>query len=74
MISFDGSNLYVYHFWLAQIESLLLPNVSTTISNKYIDLADLFLPDLAIQLPEDIGINNNIIKLVDHEQSLYKSI
>ncbi len=38
---------------------------STKISAKYFDYADVFSSNLAMELPENIGINKYAIKLID---------
>ena len=37
----------------------------TKVSNKYVNFADVFFPDLASKLPEHTEINDYAIKLVD---------
>ena len=48
-----------------QISGLIAEEAPTKIFAKYLDFADIFLPDLASELPEHNGINNHAIKLVD---------
>ena len=46
----------------------------TKISSEYVDYADVFSPDLAIELPENIGINKYAIELIEAKQLSYKLI
>lgn len=38
---------------------------------EYVDYANLFFPDLAKELPKNIGINEYAIKLIEGKQQLY---
>ena len=46
----------------------------TEIPSEYIDYADVFSPDLAMQLPENTGINEHAIELVEGKQPPYGPI
>ena len=46
----------------------------TSILNEYSDFADIFFPELALELFEHTGINNHVIKLVDDQQLPYGPI
>ena len=46
----------------------------TKIPSKYVDYADVFSPDLAMELLENTGINEHAIELIDGKQSLYGPI
>ncbi len=48
--------------------------MSIKISTKYFDYVDIFLFDLAMELPENIGINEYVIKLIDEKQPFYRPI
>lgn len=41
---------------------------------KYFDYADIFSFDLVMGLPENIGINEHVIELVEGKQSSYRLI
>lgn len=41
---------------------------------KYADFANIFLPDFAMGLSENNGINEYAIKLIDNKQLSYKPI
>ena len=47
---------------------------STLIPTKYSDFANIFSPELALELSEYTGINDHAIKLVDDWQPLYRPI
>ena len=44
------------------------------VSSKYANFADVFLPKLAVELPEYMRINNYTIELIDNWQPLYSFI
>lgn len=46
----------------------------TKIFPKYVDYADVFSPDLPIDLHENTNINEHAIKLIEDEQPFYRSI
>ncbi len=55
----------------AQIGHLKADEALTNVPNKHADFADIFLPKLAVELPEYTRINNHAIKFVDNWQSPY---
>ena len=58
----------------AQIAALQWDKASIEIPVKYSDYADVFSSDLAMELPENIGINKHAIKLTDGKQPPYEPI
>ena len=46
----------------------------TEIPSEYADYADVFSPDLAMELPENTGINKHAIELVEGKQPPYSPI
>ncbi len=58
----------------AQIAHLKTDEAPTKVPSKYVDFADIFSPKLAAELPEDTGINDHAIELVDDWQPSYTSI
>ena len=58
----------------AQIAALKQDETFIKVSSKYTNYADVFSFDLAIKLPENIGINNYAIKLEKRKQPLYRPI
>ena len=48
-----------------QISGLIAEEAPTKVPAEYSDFADVFSPNLASELPEHTGINNNAIKLVN---------
>ncbi len=44
---------------------------STEISSEYSDYADVFSTDLAMELPENMGMNENAIELIESKQPPY---
>ena len=59
------SPLDVHPFHRPQIANLIAEEAFMKVFIKYADFADVFSPDLVSKLPEHIGINNYIIKLVN---------
>ena len=57
-----------------QISDLIVKKASTNVSDKYIDFVDVLSLDLASKLPENTGINNHAIEIVDGQQLPYGSI
>ena len=72
--SLCSTTLSVHPFRRPQISGLITEEASTRIPDKYADFADIFSPDLAAKLPENIRINNHTIKLVDSQQPPYRPI
>ncbi len=64
----------IYLFQVAQIAVLQWNKAPTKISAEYFDYTDVFSRDLAIKLPENIGINKHTIKLIEGKQSSYEPI
>ena len=58
----------------AQIAHPKADKAPTKVPSKYADFTDIFLPKLAIKLPEYIKINNHAIKFVDDWQLPYGPI
>ena len=63
--SSSSLKLNVHPFRRPQISGLIDEEAPTKIPAKYSDFADVFLPDLAFELPKYTGINNYTIELVD---------
>lgn len=59
----------VYLSYWVQIRLLLADKASTKDSPKYSDYTDIFLFDLAIELPENTSINKYAIELINDKQS-----
>ena len=66
-----ASTMPVHPSCRAQIGLLLADKAPTKVPNKYLDYADIFLFPLAIELPENTGMNEHAIKLVEGKQPLY---
>ena len=58
----------------AQISALIQDEAPTKVPSKYADYADVFSFDLAMELPENTGINKHAIELQDGKQPLYGPI
>lgn len=58
----------------AQSGSLISNKASTEIPTGYLDYADIFLPDLTIELLKHTKTNNHAIDLVEEKQPPYGSI
>ncbi len=63
-ISFDIDDK-VFLSKKAQIALLKMDKVSTKVSIKYADFADVFLPKLAVELFKRININNYVIEFMN---------
>ena len=59
---------------VAQIAALKQDEALTKVLSKYVDYADVFLFDLAIELSKNTGINKNTIELQDGKQPPYRPI
>ena len=70
----SSSPLDVHSFWRPQISDLIAKEAPIKIPAEYSDFADIFSLDLMFKLPEHIGINNHVIKLVDSQQPPYEPI
>lgn len=53
---------------------MLADKALTKVLSKYLDYADVFLFDLAIELLENTGMNEYIIKLIKGKQPPYRPI
>ena len=51
--------------------ALIQDKTPTKVSSKYIDYADVFLFNLAMELPKNTYINEHAIELQDNKQPLY---
>ena len=58
----------------AQILALIQDKAPTKVSSEYADYADVFSFDLAMELPENTGINKHAIELQDGKQPPYGPI
>ncbi len=58
----------------AQIAALQWDKALTKIPAKYSDYADVFSSDLAIELPENTGMNKHVIELIEGKQPPYGPI
>ncbi len=58
----------------AQIAHLKADEAPTEVPSKYADFVDVFLPKLAVELPEHTGNNDHAIELVDDRQPPYGPI
>ena len=58
----------------SQISALIKDEAPTKVSPEYADYADVFSFDLAMELPENTGINEHAIELQDGKQPPYGPI
>ena len=83
----ENSEIFVVHVAALEVLELAInPSLATIlaalqqdkaptkISSKYVDYVDVFSLDLAMELPENTGINEYAIELIDDKQSLYGPI
>lgn len=56
------------------VGALIYKIASTEVLAKYLKYADMFLPDLAIELPKCTRINNYAMNLIEEEKLLYSPI
>ena len=68
------AEMAIYLSRVAQISVLIQDEAPTKVLPKYADYTYIFLFDLAIELPENTGINKHAIELQDGKQPLYKPI
>ena len=77
-VSFDtlpsSSPLYIHPSRKSQIAGLITKEAPTKVSAKYLDFADVFLPDLVSKLPKYTRINDQTIKLLNGQQPPYGPI
>ena len=57
-----------------QVSLLLTDKALTKVLPKYLDYADVFFFNLAIELPKNTGINEHAIALVEGKQSPYRPV
>ena len=76
VVSFSSTlfNTDIQLFCRPQISSLIVKKTSIKVSNKYVDFADIFSPNLVSKLSEHTGIINHAIKLANSHQPPYRSI
>ena len=67
-------NTNVHLFPRPQISVLIAKKAPIKVSSKYLDLIDVFSPDLMSELPEHTKINDYAIELVDSQQLPYGPI
>ncbi len=58
----------------AQIVHLKADEASIKVPSKYVDLEDIFSPNLAMELLDNMDINNHTIELLDDQQPPYGPI
>ena len=66
--------MLIYLAKKALIAVLQADKASTKVSIKYLDYADFFLSNLAIELLENTSINEHAIKLIEEKQPSYRLI
>ena len=66
--------MQVHLFCQAQTGLLLADKASTKVLPKYSDYTNVFLFDFVMRLPENMYINEHVIKLVEGKQPPYGSI
>ena len=72
--SFRFTPLNIHLSQKPRISSLIIEEAFTKVSKKYVHFTDIFFLDLAIKLPEHIGINDYAIKLVNGQKRTYGPI
>ena len=68
------AEMTIYFSQKAQILVIIKDEALTEIPPKYADYADIFSFDLAMELPNNTGINEHTIKLEKGKQPLYRPI
>lgn len=66
--------IQIYLLCQAQVKLLLVNKITIKVLFKYLNFADVFTFDFAIELSENININEYAIKLIDWKKPLYKLI
>ena len=66
--------IIIYSSQAAQIAALKQDEVLSKVLSKYIDYADVFSFNVAMELPENTGINKHIIELQKGKQLSYGPI
>lgn len=61
-------------FWLPLLATLQQKKTLSEISRDYKKYTNVFSTDLVIKLPENMGMNEHVINLVESKQLLYRSI
>ena len=69
-----SAEMMIYPAQAAQIAALRQVEAPTKVSPQYADYADVFSFDLAMELPENTGINKHAIKLEVDKQPPYRLI
>ena len=70
----EALELAIHPFRVPLLAALQQDKAPTEIPSEYIDYADVFSPDLAMQLPENTGINEHAIELIEGKQPPYGPI
>ncbi len=70
----DVAEPLIHPFRAAQIATLQWDKASTKIPAEYSDYADVFSSDLAMELPENTGMNEHAIELIERNQLPYGPI
>lgn len=73
IMSFASSD-NIHLFCRIQIAFLKADETSTIVFSKHSNFANVFAPELAVELSEDTGINNHTINFVDGKQPSYRQI
>ena len=68
------ARMTIHPSWAAQISALIQDEAPTKVPTKYTDYADVFLFNLAIELPKNTGIKKHAIELQDNKQPPYGPI
>ena len=61
------AGMTIHLLWAAQIVTLKQDESLIKVPPEYVDYADVFSFDLAMELPKNIGINKHAIKLQDNK-------
>ena len=68
VVVLEALKLAIHPFWALLLATLQQDKASTKIPLKYVDYADVFSPNLAMELPENTSINEHVIKLIEGKQ------
>ena len=68
------AGMAIHPSWEAQILVLIQDKTPTEVLSEYANYVDVFLFDLAIELPKNTGINEYAIELQDDKQPPYRPI
>lgn len=74
LVATTADGIKVHSFRASQLDALQWDKVLTKILTKYTNYVYVFLFDLAIELPENTGINKYAIELIEGKQSPYGPI